>query len=552
LTTLGTLSQIDKMGGSSIDIARLINPTRLFADYLQGGLAEYYRYNYTDPQAASSIAAEIDKKSYDRQALYEITKSANSKLGASPETLANIELLKEKNSLCIFAGQQTAFCANPMYVIYKAMTAVKLAKRYSESLGRPVIPCFWMATDDHDFEEVRSANFLLRSGELKRVSYQPANDPQGYPVADIVLDRGVERFCQEVSDALIDTEFKTPLISAFSEYYGQGNKLSEAFAKVLNKYLGGYGIVLVDPNFPGMKAHFKAVFNREIKEHDRSFELFESRSKELTDNGYHAQVHKTRDNLNLFINTPKRKNIILGEGYFSPDGSDDKYSLDQLLEIVESSPERFSTNVLLRPIAQCEAFPTLSHVVGPSELAYFAQIEPLYRMFEVPFPIVYPRAGMTIIEPQVRRIVEKYELDLPDLKNDLEHTLGTIVEKMFPSEAAGDILLLNECVNNDLDKYASRIKDSDPEGHRHIMNFKKHIDFEIKALQKKLKSSNKKRHDDLTEQVRRAYAFLFPDGNLQERVISPLYYANKFGPAIFREIYANLEVDKTVHSVLVL
>ena len=548
----GTQNKAETMSGFTIDIARLINPTRLYADYLRGGLADFYRYNYTDSRAAAEIASDIDKKKYNRQIIYSAVKSANGKLGASPETLANIELLKNSDSLCVFAGQQTAFCANPMYVIYKAMTAVKLAKRYSNSLGRPVIPCFWMATDDHDFEEVRSANFLLRSGELKRVSYQPAVDPQGYPVADIVLDEGVERFCEEVQGTLIDTEFKGSLIESFSKYYSQGNKLSEAFAQVFNKYLGEYGIVLVDPNFPGMKEHFKAVFTREINDHDRSFDLFKARSRELTDKGYHAQVHKTRENLNLFINTPKRKNIILAGDYFSPDGSDEKYTAAQILKIVNDSPEKFSPNVLLRPVAQCEAFPTLSHVVGPSELAYFAQIEPLYRMFEVPFPIVYPRAGMTIVEPQVRRIVEKYELDLPDLKNDLEHTLGVIVEKVFPSEAAGEILILNECVNNDLKKYADHIKDSDPDGYRHIMNFKKHIDFEIKSLQKKLKSSNKKRHDELTEQIRRAYAFLFPDGNLQERVISPLYYADKFGPAIFREIYANLEVEKTVHSVLVL
>jgi len=121
---------------------------------------------------------------------------------------------------------------------------------------------------------------------------------------------------------------------------------------------------------------------------------------------------------------------------------------------------------------------------------------------------------------------------------------------MFPSEAAGNVMSINECLKQDLEKYAGDLAGTDPDGYRHIMNFKKHVDFELKQLQKKLKSSNKKRHDALTDQIRRVNSFLFPEGNLQERVLSPLYFANKFGPDIFRQIYDNLEIDKPVHSIL--
>jgi len=417
-------------------------------------------------------------------------------------------------------------------------------------LGRPVVPCFWMATDDHDFEEVRNSKYLHRSGEISTVTYEPNVDPTGYPVADIVLDDGVHDFCGKVDKALIDTEFKQPLLESFNSYYKPGIKLSEAFARVINNFLGEWGLILVDPNFPGMKEHFKCIFTKEILEHDQTHTLYEERSLNLLNNGYHAQVHKTGENLNLFYQNPKRLNLVINDGTYYPDGSSEKSTPRELQGVVESNPEYFSSNVLLRPIAQCAAFPTLCHVVGPSELAYFAQIEPLFEFFDVPFPIAYPRAGMTIIEPHIKKIVYKYELDLPQLKNNLEPTIGDVVEKMFPSEAAGNVMSINECLKQDLEKYAGDLAGTDPDGYRHIMNFKKHVDFELKQLQKKLKSSNKKRHDALTDQIRRVNSFLFPEGNLQERVLSPLYFANKFGPDIFRQIYDNLEIDKPVHSIL--
>jgi len=538
------------MTSFSLDIAQLTNPTRLFSDYLKGELSDIFRYNFLDSNAANQVAADIDDKNYDRQKIHKIILEANLRLGGSEKTLKNIEIFKQPDTLCVFTGQQTALCANPMYVIYKAMTAVKLAERYRKSLGRPVVPCFWMATDDHDFEEVRNANFLERSGDLITARYRPEDDPSGFPIAGIVLDDGVNNFCETIDAALIDTEFKRPLIEVFKEFYAPGQKLSEAFARVFNKFLGEWGIILIDPNFPGLKEHFKHIFVKEILEHKQTHALYEQRSMTLLKDGYHAQVHKTGENLNLFYQNPQRLNLAISGDSIYPVGSAEKFTLPQLQEIVEKSPERFSSNVLLRPIAQCAAFPTLCQVVGPSEMAYFAQIEPLFSFFDVPFPIIYPRAGMTIIEPQTKKIMYKYELDLPALKNDLERTIGEVVERLFPSEAADNIFSLNQCLNKDLDGFAEKMKDSDPEGYQHIVNYKKRLDFELKQLQKKLKTSNKKRHDNLADQIRRAYAFLFPDGNLQERVISPLYFANKFGPEIFKRIFDCLEVDKPVHSVL--
>jgi len=531
---------------------RLYNPTKLYTDYLAGGLQEYYRYNYSDPESINKAADQINSNIYDREKLHQIVLNGNQHYGASDKTLSNIELLKQPDTLCIFAGQQTALCCHPMYIIYKAFTAVKLASRYSQILNRPVVPCFWMASDDHDFEEVRKAGFLLRSGELKTITYQPKSDPSGSPIADIAFDDGINNYCESVQENLIGTEFREPLIQSFAKYFRPGIKLSEAFASVFNQFIGDdWGIILVDPSFQGMKELFKPVFSKEIIEHNQVYRIYKQRTDNLLKNGYHAQVHKTDENLNLFYHhKAKRLNLKISNNRISPDGIDHSFSSQELNQIAQSSPERFSANVLLRPIAQGTAFPTLCQVVGPSELAYFAQIEPLFDFFNVPQPVIHPRAGMTIVEPHIKRITDKYKINLPDIKSRLEPLLGEVVESLYPSEAANSILSIGNCLNQDLEGFAAKLKDTDPEGYRHIINFRGRIDFELKQLQKKLKNSNKKRHDALTSQMRKAYAFLFPEGNFQERVVSPLYYANKFGADIFTKIYDNLDIDEPVHSVL--
>lgn len=538
------------MNSFTLNFNQLFHPTKLFNDYLSGDLSDYFRHNFIDSESPKKVAFEINSKNIDRHVLFRVVLGGNKKLGASAKILHNIELLKQPETLCVFSSQQTAIFGGPMYTIYKALTAAKLAEKFQETLKCPVVPCFWMATDDHDFEEVRWASFLQRSGELTTTSYNPSNDPSGIPVAEITFDENVKELVESVESSLIDTEFKRALVESVKEFYSPGRKLSEAFARLFNYFLGDRGIILVDPNFPGMKDFFIGVFTREILYHTKTQQLFEQRTGQLLKNGYHAQVHKTGENLNLFYHDRGRRNLVIYGDSYCPDGSSDKFLPEELLKIAEKSPQRFSTNVLLRPLAQCAAFPTLCQVVGPSELAYFAQIEPLFEFFEVPFPVVYPRSGMTIVEPQIKRILNKYKLNLPELKSELEGTIGRVVEKLFPSETAEAVMSLQDHFNGDLEKYAGMLQKTDLEGYQLIINFKKHIDYKLKQLQKKLKTTNKKRHKELASQIRRTYAFLFPANKLQERVISPVYYANKFGPESFHKIFEALEVDKPGHIAL--
>ena len=538
------------MTSFNIEFEQLARPTKLYSDYLSGGLKEFYKRNFLGQDGLHAAAAEISGRQYDRRRLQDILRENNTRLGASSETLSNIDLLSNPETLCIFAGQQASICCSPMFVIYKALVATKLAERLGAELKKPVVPCFWLATDDHDFEEVRTARLLERTGELVTLSYDPETDPAGAPVAEIKFDDGIQKFRAELDQTLIDTEFKGPLLNKLIDWYKPGVSFAESFGRLFNHFIGQRGIILVDPNFRGLKELFKPIYLKEVVHHDKTFDLYKQRTEQIVAGGYHAQVHKTGENLNLFYHDTSRQNLTIAGDVIIGSDSSASFEIERLRAMIESSPEKFSSNVLLRPIAQCAAFPTVAQVVGPSELAYFAQIEPLFGYFDVPFPVVIPRSGMTIMEPHIGKIVHKYDIELSQLRNNLDSLIGDVVERLFPSQAAESVTSLNRCIKDDLDKFARKLEKSDPEGYRHIVNFKKHVDYELQQLQKKLKASNKKRHDELTDQIRKANAFLFPDGNLQERVLSPVYFANKFGPDLFNKIYEAIDVERPVHTVL--
>jgi bacillithiol synthase len=421
---------------------------------------------------------------------------------------------------------------------------------YEKLLNRPVIPCFWMATDDHDFAEISSVGFLRRTGELHNLSYESQSNDIGLPVSNLKYDDSLNHLLGQLVQTLPDTEFNKPLIEFIDSIYRPGIPIVESFARLFNHLIGEYGIVLVDPNFPGLKKHFREIFTFEIENHQKTFELFDKQTKHLVNSGYHAQIHKTGDLLNLFYHEPKRLNLVKAASFYRVGETTQQFSKSQLIEMVQAHPEQFSPNALLRPIAQASAFPTLCQITGPSELAYYAQIAPLFDLFEIPSPIVFPRPGLTIIEPQVKRLLDKYQLDLKLLKNYHEQLIGEVINRLFPSDAAVDADTIRTDIHQRLTNLGDNLKQADPDGYQIAANFSKKIDFDFGEFQKKLKAANKKRHDDLITQIKRTRDFIFPANSLQERVISPVYFANKFGPKIFDEIYKTLDIHQANHMVM--
>ena len=536
----------------TVSFDTLSGTSRLFLDFIgcSDTAIKYYKYDFNSMSSYLDAAEWIDKTVYDRQKLASIITDATSDLNLHRNIKSNIDKLASPDSLVIFSGQQVGLYLGPMYTVIKALTTYKLAAKLESVLNRPVVPCFWMATDDHDFEEIKTVNLLDRSGGFHQVRYKPSNLDGDAPMTDLRLDSAIGEFQSSVEGELLSTEFTATLIRRLKNRYKLGAPISSAFAGLFADFLGEFGIIPVDPNYPGIKKLFVPVFKREIENHRAVFDLYESASQELLDAGYHRQVHKSGESLNLFLHEHGRKNIMHSNGSFHLDGSDASISKSRLIEMLDSEPERFSPNVCLRPVAQCLAFPTVCQIVGPSEAAYFAQIRSIFNFMNVPWPVIRPRLFATIVEPHIRKTIDKLKIDFSSLYNDTDHEVGRVIMENFPSEIQSESEAIRENVERPLMDLSESLRDTDPESYQALEHSRKRIDHELNHLFKRLIAAHKKRHDTAMGQVKKVADFLFPQGKFQERVISPVYFADKFGPDIFRTLEKNLDIDSVDHQLV--
>jgi len=535
-----------------VSFDKLSGSAKLFLDFVNfaGTAPQYYKYDFRDLSSYREAAQRIDRKSYQREKLVSIIRDAIHHLKPPEKIKNNIDKLANPESLVVFAGQQVGMFLGPMYTVLKALTAYKLASKIESELGRPVVPCFWMATDDHDFDEIKNVRLLNRGGECISVFYEPASPPHGAPMADVLLDDSIKDLLKQVEENLLETEYTGHIKNLMESSYISGRRLPEAFATLFNQLMEDFGIVPIDPNYPGLKRIMAPVFLGEIENHPEIFERFERRSLEIISAGYHRQVHKTGDSLNLFVNENGRRNVIVGSRGFRLDGHNDIFTREQLLEMLDRAPEKFSPNVCLRPIAQCFAFPTICQVVGPSEAAYFAQIQPLFDYSNVPWPVVKPRMFASLVEPHIQKIFNKLSLDFASLYDDTEYEISRVIKEKFPPETQQKAEFLRSEIEKPLLDLLKSLKNSDSESSQAIEHTRKRIDHELNHLSKKLFATHKKRHETVKGQIYRAAKFLFPDGKFQERVLSPVYFANKFGPGIFREMESKLDIDSVDHQII--
>jgi len=537
---------------TSVSFNRLAGSTKLFLDFIccSETAFKYYKYDFKSMSSYINAAEWIDRSTYNREEIATLISDAAAPLNLPDPIKANIEKLSRPDSLVVFSGQQVGMLLGPMYTVIKALTSYKLAKKLEASLNRPVVPCFWMATDDHDFDEIKCVNLLDRSGESRELCYNPSSLKNDIPMSDIILDREIDSFHDSLSEHLIETEFSRSIDDILKNRYKSGNGISSAFAGLFVDLLGDFGIIPVDPNYPGMKRLFAPVFRREIENHDKIFDLYEASSQELLDAGYHRQVHKSGESLNLFFNENGRANIVHNNGEFRLDGRDSVFTKDELLGKLETEPERFSPNVCLRPVAQCSAFPTVCQIVGPSEAAYYAQIKSIFKYLNVPWPVVKPRIFATIVEPHIRKSVEKLSIDFTSLYNDTDHEISRVIKENFPSEIEAGAEAIREETKKPLKDLSVSLKDKDPESFQAIEHSLKRLDHELNHLYKRLFAAHKKRHDTAVGQVKRVASFLFPQGKFQERIVSPVYFANKFGPDIFKRLEEKLDIDSVDHQLV--
>ena len=302
----------------TVSFDQIPHQSRLFLDYLRDptALREFYpsavRFHHELQVRAPEVLAAHQTS---RSVLCDALQDLNAAWGAGEETLRNIQLLRDADCVAVVSGQQAGLFSGPLYTIYKALSAVKLAGCLTQR-NTKAVPVFWIATEDHDFPEVAKVEFIGRDCKLTSVEAAAELHREGQPVGRVVLDDSINAVVDQALEFLPSSEFSADLEALLRDSWRPGRSYGEAFARMMTSLLGKHGLILLDPLDARLKALAAPLYARAaVKAHEIATAI-EARSQKLVDAGYHAQVTPSENSFPLFIHdeTGARHALIRTEG----------------------------------------------------------------------------------------------------------------------------------------------------------------------------------------------------------------------------------------------
>lgn len=540
------------MKAHCLPFSQVPHTTRLFTDFLTY-LPNVQPFYPRSPHFGEWLKEEAARISYDskrRERVSAILERQNKSWDASPQTLANLDRLR-KGAAAVVTGQQVGLFGGPMFAIYKALTAVKLAEE-ATAAGVDAVPVFWLATYDHDLAEVNHISIPGPDG-APQVLAALSHDVAGAPVSAVRLGDEIAPLVEQAVKLLGDCE-ATQLLR---ECYRPGETLGTAFARLYARVFAEWGVIVLDASDGELDRVAEPMFRAAIERAQELDTALLARGKTLEAAGYHQQVKVTSSSVLLFTmrqgaRTPiqRRGNGEAAEFVIGTDSGAEKLSPAEMLARISSTPEHFSPNVLLRPIIQDYLLPTLAYTGGAAEAAYFAQAGAVYEALLGRVTPIVPRFSATLVEPKVQRVLERHGTSVSDVFNGPDVLRCQLAERGLPA----DLQAAFEAAKKSLDSHLSSVKEKLVKLDRTLVDAaetaRSKIEHQLDRLHSQaaraeaLKSELVARHAEMLSQA------LYPDKGLQERGIGGIYFLARYGREFLHQLHDAIHSDCNDHQIL--
>lgn len=312
----------------------------------------------------------------------------------------------------IVTGQQPALFTGPLYTVYKIATAIRLAKEISKRHSIRCTPVFWQGSDDHDFEEARSATVLTKNHEPLTLTYDPMHDVVGLPMYRVPLDNSVHDLVDQAANATPGSEFREEVRAFLHDSLSATSSLADWSARIISRLFAGSGLVVFTSECRSARKAARDIIETGIRDPLISTRLVNEAGAQLAALGYERQVSKGETDCGFFLDVHNRRcKVTYQDGLFHAPAVELRFTQEQLLGVLDEDPERFSPNVALRTIVQQRLFPVAAYVAGPGEIAYWGQFKPLFDLFNLQMPVVYPRAQCVLTTSKLIKLKNKLGLD---------------------------------------------------------------------------------------------------------------------------------------------
>jgi bacillithiol biosynthesis cysteine-adding enzyme BshC len=539
------------MRSQCLPFEQIPHTTRLFLDYLSytPSVRSFYPRS---PIFSEWVKDESQRVGYDaarRGKVSEILERQNRTWGSSPKTLANIERFK-RGALAAVTGQQVGLFGGPLFSIFKALTAVKLAEQ-ATAAGVDCVPVFWLATEDHDLAEVNHVALLSEHGLPERLVVESQGIADA-PVGTVKFGPEIEPVVERAAALLGDSDVATWLRQA----YRPGESLGSGFALLFARLFADWGVILLDPAEKDFHDLAKPLFRAAIERVSELDEALLERGKALEAAGYHQQVKVTSATTLLFEVKNGARTVVRrmnnganGNGGEFAVGAE-RSSSKELVERIEEAPETFSPNALFRPVVQDYLLPTLVYTGGAAEVAYFAQAAVVYEKLPGRVTPILPRFSATLLEAKAERILTRYQLSLPEVFHGPEKVREVIAARSLPSdlqarfsEAYASVEQSMAALRESIGRLDSTLIDT-AESTRTSMS------HQIDRLRARVARAEQQRNEVITRHADALSNALFPNKVLQEREVAGVSFVARYGPELLTNLYEKVHPDCHDHQVI--
>lgn len=509
-------------------ITVLPHVSRLYRDYLAMGdtPADSPVRGWYSSESFSGRWDSRDVRVADAGRLSDALRRQSVEFGAGPAALANVEKLRA-GARAVVTGQQVGLFGGPLLTLLKAATAIARAKQATAATGIDHVPVFWLATEDHDLEEVDHVALLGKNSlETLRLNLNPVG---ALPVGGMVVSGGTAKGAERLSTLLDQTAellSNAPVSDRLREFYKEGATLGGAFAALMARTFEDHGLIVMDA--AGVEFHeLGASTLRYAIEHAEELQAaLVLRSKDLVTDGYHAQVLVAPDASLLFLEddaTIERQALKrLPEGGWKAGRA--MYSTADLLAILESTPERISPNALLRPIFQDTILPTAAYVGGPAEIAYFAQSAVLYEAILGRITPVLPRLSATLIEPSIAVIMDRHEVSLPDAMTTGEALAQRLGARAMPIDGKRKLAAVGNAMDAELSALTEYMTAMDASLGRSAGVAGNKMRYQMNRLRRMAATFELEKEASLRKRANALTLHLFPGGHPQERILGGVWF----------------------------
>jgi bacillithiol synthase len=533
------------MDSRSLAFRQLPHQPKLFLEYLDRfeKVKSFYHHPPT-MQAVAQVARKLDYPHERRAGVSAVLRQQNAALGAGAVTNSNLERLAS-GAVAVVSGQQVGLFGGPAYAVYKALTAIRIAEELTHS-GMEAVPVFWMATEDHDLEEVHHATWF-HAGKL--IHFQmSARAEAAKPVGQIVLGTEVERLTREAADFL-EKDGSDLLAQYLMESYKAQETYGSAFGKLFARLFAQQGLILLDPLDEGLHKIAAPLYQHALAERDVLNEKLLQRAKELDRAGFAAQVKVTsKSTLLFYLGDGTRQVITASNGKFH--GGEKTWAQEELVRLTHAEPEKFSPNALFRPVVQDFLLPTVASIAGAVEISYLAQSEVVYEHLVGRMPVVLPRAGFTLVDAKAKKLLRRYGLSVEDVWGGSQSIRHKMETQSLPKSLAKDFERDQKQLAKMLTKLGRQIEKLDPTLKGTVERSRKRIDFHLEKLRRKAGRAQDQKMGLISTHEQYLESLLNPHKVLQERELCLLPFLARWGAGGLGELQRLCSGKKLGHHFI--